>query len=262
MRKTASRLLVAILAIAAGTSLALAKDWSTIRVGTDATYPPFESVDSSGAFVGFDIEILNAICADIKAKCTYVNQDFDGIIPALVAGKFDVIDSSISITKEREKTIDFTNKYYNTPPAIVARKDAGIKGITVDDLAGKTIGVQSSTTHANYAQKTYTKSDVKLYPSPDQYKLDLINGRLDAVNDDIVVLEDWLKNSPDAAKCCELVGAIKIDPAIHGIGVGFGVRKEDKDLTALLNKGIADILANGTYKKINDKYFDFNAYGN
>ncbi len=252
---------VALLTLVAATSLGVAKDWTTIRVGTDATYPPFESVDASGKFVGFDIDILNAICADIKATCTYVNQDFDGIIPALVAGKFDVIDSSISITPEREKTIDFTNKYYNTPPAIVARKDAGIKGVTKEDLAGKIIGVQSSTTHANYAQQTYTDSDVKLYPSPDQYKLDLINGRLDAVNDDIVVLSDWLKSSKDAQDCCELVGTVKIVPSIHGQGVGFGVRKEDTDLKALLNKGIADILANGTYKKINDKYFDFNAYG-
>ncbi len=260
MRRTVTTLF-AITAVVAGTSLAMAKDWKEIRVGTDATYPPFESVDASGAFVGFDIDILNAICEDIGAKCTYVNQDFDGIIPALLAGKFDVIDSSLSITAERQKSIDFSDMYYNTPPVVVARKDAGIKGITADDLAGKIVGVQSSTTHANYAQKTYTKSDIKLYPSADQFKLDLINGRLDAVTDDVVVLSDWLKTSKEAQDCCEIVGTIKIVPEIHGLGQGFGVRKEDKDLTALLNKGIKDILANGTYKKINDKYFDFNAYG-
>jgi polar amino acid transport system substrate-binding protein len=260
MRRTVTCLL-AITAVIAGTSLATAKDWKTIRVGTDATYPPFESVDASGGFVGFDIDILNAICADIGATCTFVNQDFDGIIPALLAGKFDMIDSSLSITAERAKSIDFSDMYYNTPPAVVARKDVGIKGVTADDLAGKTIGVQSSTTHANYAQKTYTKSDIKLYPSADQFKLDLVNGRLDAVTDDIVVLSDWLKTAPEAKECCVLVGTVTIVPEIHGLGQGFGVRKEDKDLTALLNKGIADILANGTYKKINDKYFDFNAYG-
>ena len=260
MRRTATALL-AIAAVVAGTSLATAKDWKEIRVGTDATYPPFESVDASGAFVGFDIDILNAICEDIGAKCTFVNQDFDGIIPALLAGKFDVIDSSLSITAEREKQIDFSAMYYNTPPAVVARKDAGIKGVTKEDLAGKIVGVQSSTTHANYAQQTYTDSTIKLYPSADQFKLDLVNGRLDAVTDDIVVLGDWLKTAPEAQECCTLVGTVKIVPEIHGLGQGFGVRKEDKDLTALLNKGIADIRANGTYKKINDKYFDFDAYG-
>ena len=250
---------IGLVAILATASVASAKDWTTIRVGTDATYPPFESVDSSGKFVGFDIDILDAICAEIKAKCTYVNQDFDGIIPALVAGKFDVIDSSISITEERKKTIDFTDKYYNTPAAIVVSKDSDIKGITVDDLAGKTIGVQSSTTHANYAQKTYTKSEIKLYPSADQFKLDLSSGRLDAANDDVVVLQSWV-DSPDGA-CCKVIGTIKPVPEIHGLGAGFGVRKEDQDLKELLNKGIAAIRANGKYKEINDKYFKFDAYG-
>jgi polar amino acid transport system substrate-binding protein len=258
--RVAGRIAAALFAILATSSFATAKEWKTIRVGSDATYPPFESIDSSGKFVGFDIDILNAICDELKVKCEYINQDFDGIIPALVAGKFDVIDSSISITEERKKTIDFTDKYYNTPPAIVARKDAGIKGIAVDDLAGKAIGVQSSTTHANYAQKTYTKSDVKLYPSADQFKLDLISGRLDAANDDIMVFQDWLK-TPEGSACCVLVGTIKPVPEIHGVGAGFGVRKEDTDLRDMLNKGIAAIRANGKYKAINDKYFNFDAYG-
>ena len=254
------RIAAAVVAIVSACSFAAAKEWKTIKIGSDATYPPFESIDSSGKIVGFDIDILNAICDELKLTCEYINQDFDGIIPALIAGKFDVIDSSISITEERKKTIDFTDKYYNTPPAIAARKDASIKGTSVDDLAGKTIGVQSSTTHANYSQKTYTKSDVKLYPSSDQFKLDLVNGRLDAVNDDIVVLEDWLK-SPEGSECCVLVGGVKIIPEIHGIGAGFAVRKEDTDLRDMLNKGIAAIRANGKYKEINDKYFDFDAYG-
>jgi len=158
----AGSILIAGAALLAATGFASAKDWSTIRIGSDATYPPFESQDSSGNIVGFDIDIMNAICADIKAKCTYVNQDFDGIIPALLAGKFDVIDSSISITPEREKTIDFTNKYYNTPAAIIAPKDSDLKGVTKADLAGKTIGVQSSTTHATYAEKTRTSTTPSL----------------------------------------------------------------------------------------------------
>ncbi len=254
-----SRLTLAALALVAATGFASAKDWSTITIGTDATYPPFESVDSAGNIVGFDIDIMNAVCADIKAKCTYVNQDFDGIIPALLASKFDVIDSSISITAEREKTIDFTNKYYNTPAAIIVPKDSTVAGVTKADLAGKTIGVQSSTTHANYAEKTYTDSTIKYYPSLDPAKLDLASGRIDAINDDVVVLSDWLKTTDGA--CCKLAGTIKPVPEIHGIGAGFGIRKSDSDLKDLLNKGIADIRANGTYKTIQDKYFDFDVYG-
>ena len=99
--RVAGRIAAALLAVLTTTSLAVAKDWKTIRIGSDATYPPFESIDASGKFVGFDIDIMNAICDELKVKCEYINQDFDGIIPALVAGKFDVIDSSISITEER-----------------------------------------------------------------------------------------------------------------------------------------------------------------
>jgi polar amino acid transport system substrate-binding protein len=255
----AKRLTVAALALTVATGLAQAKDWKEIRVGTDATYAPFESQDSSGKIVGFDIDIMNAVCADIKATCTYVNQDFDGIIPALQAGKFDVIVSSLSITPEREKIIDFTDKYYNAPSAIVVPKDSDIKGATKADLAGKTVGVQSSTTFSNYVEKVLTDSTEKVYPAVTDAELDLANGRLDALNDDIVVLTTWLGTSDGA--CCKLAGTIKPIPEIHGPGEAFGVRKEDTDLKALLNKGIADILADGTYKKINDKYFTFNAYG-
>jgi polar amino acid transport system substrate-binding protein len=246
-------------ALLAATGFADAKDWTNIRVGTDATYAPFESQDASGKIVGFDIDIMDAVCADIKATCTYVNQDFDGIIPALQAGKFDVIVSSLSITPERQQIIDFTDKYYNAPSAIVVPKDSDIKGATKEDLAGKTIGVQSSTTFSNYIEKVLTDSTEKVYPAVTDAELDLANGRLDAINDDIVVLTTWLA-TPDGA-CCKIAGTIKPVPEIHGPGEAFGVRKEDTDLKALLNKGIADILANGTYKKINDKYFTFNAYG-
>ena len=254
-----TRVTIAAAAAAAFAGTAAAKDWSTIRFGTDATYPPFESVDSSGKIVGFDIDITDAVCAELKVKCEYQNQDFDGIIPALVAGKFDAIVSSLSITDERKKSIDFSDKIYNTPPAIVVAKDSDIKGVAPEDLAGKAIGVQSSTTHADYAEKTYTKSDIKLYPSMDQAELDLVNGRVDAINDDVVVMNEFLA-TPDGA-CCKIAGTIKIDPAIHGLGAGFGVRKEDTDLRELLNKGLAAIRANGKYKEINDKYFDFDAYG-
>src|ERR1700680_1522797 len=131
--RVAGRPAAALFATHATSSFPPAKEWKTIRIGSDATYPPFESIDSSGKFIGFDIDIMNAICDEWKVKCEKINQDFDAIIPALVACKFDVIDSSISITEERKKTIEFTDKYYNTPPAIVARKDAGIKGVGVDD---------------------------------------------------------------------------------------------------------------------------------
>ena len=256
-----SRIVIAAAALAAATGFASAKDWSkeTIIFGTDATYPPFESQDSAGNIVGFDIDIGNALCAEAKLTCKFVNQDWDGIIPALTAGKIDAILSSMSITEERKKTIAFTDKYYNTPATIAVPKDSAITSIDPANFAGKSIGVQSSTTHAAYAESAYSNAEIKYYKTSDDFKLDLSSGRLDAAMDDIVVLSEWV-NSPDGA-CCKILGSIKPVPAIHGLGAGIGIRKEDADLRDILNKAIAAIRASGTYKQINDKYFTFDAYG-
>ncbi len=231
----------------------------TLKIGTEGAYPPFNNLTSDGKLVGFDIDIANALCEEMKAKCEFVTQDWDGIIPALQAGKFDAIIASMSITAERKEKVDFTDKYYNTPPAIAAPKDSDIKGVTKEDLAGKTIGVQGSTTHFNYSDKTYTDSEVKAYPTAHEYQLDLAKGRLDAVNDDISVLGQWL-DSPEGA-CCKLIGAVTPDPEIHGPGAGIAVRKGETALVEKFNAAIQAIRANGKYKEINDKYFKYDVYG-
>jgi len=252
-------LTVAAFAIGISLGAVHAQDMKTIKIGTEGAYPPFNNLEADGSLVGFDIDIAKALCEEMKVKCEFVTQDWDGIIPALQAGKFDAIIASMSITDERKKKVDFTNKYYNTPAAIAAPKDTDIKGVTKEDLAGKIIGVQGSTTHANYAEATYTDSTIKSYPTADEYKLDLANGRLDAVNDDIIVLKEWLA-TPEGA-CCKIVGTIKPVPKYHGEGAGIAVRKGDDQLREAFNKAIAAIRANGKYKEINDKYFDFDAYG-
>jgi polar amino acid transport system substrate-binding protein len=249
---------LAAMSLFAGANMAAAAD-DTLVIGTDATYPPFESLDAGGKFQGFDIDIGNALCAQMKVKCTFVNQDFDGIIPALQAKKFDMILSSMSITPERLKTIDFTDKIYNTPPAIAVPKDSTATEATDAALKGKTIGAQSSTTHANYATEHLKDVELKLYPTADEYKLDIANGRIDAVIDDVVVLSEWVKS--DAGNCCKMLGTLPIDPVINGEGAGIGLRKGDDALKTKINTAIAAIRADGTYKKIQDKYFDFDVYG-
>ena len=247
----------ATVAFAAAIGVAQAQD--TLRIGTEGAYPPFNNLTPDGKLEGFDIDIANALCEEMKVKCEFVTQDWDGIIPALQAGKFDAIIASMSITAERAEKVDFTDKYYNTPPAIAAPKDTDIKGVTKEDLAGKTIGVATSTTHFNYSEKTYTDSTLKGYPTSQEFLLDLANGRLDAVNDDISVLEGWLA-TPDGA-CCKLVGAITPVPEIHGAGAGIAVRKGETELVQKFNAAIQAIRANGKYKAINDKYFSYDAYG-
>jgi polar amino acid transport system substrate-binding protein len=247
----------AIVAIGAGA--ATAKDWKTVRIAMDATYPPFESLDANSQIVGFDKDIADAVCAQMKVTCEFTNQAWDGIIPGLLANKYDAILSSMSITEERMLQIDFSDKIYNTPPAIAVPVDSALKGVTAEDITGITIGAQTSTTHSNYAQAHFPDAELKIYPSPDEYKLDLANGRLDAAIDDIVVLDEWTKS--DAGKCCKVLGVLPVDPVINGAGAGVGLRKEDTDLKAMFNDAIKAIRADGTYKKINDKYFSFDVYG-
>ncbi len=255
-RRVALALPAALLAVTLGAANA---QGMKIKIGTEGAYPPFNNLTSDGKLEGFDIDIARALCEEMKAECEFVTQDWDGIIPALQAGKFDAIIASMSINEDRKKEVDFTDKYYNTPPAIVVPKDSDIKGVTKEDLAGKTIGAQGSTTHSTYAEKTFTDSDVKLYPTSEEYKLDIINGRLDAVIDDVVVLDEFLKT--DDGACCKVAGTLTPVEEIYGPGIGIAVRKGDNDLREKLNAAIKAIRENGKYKEINDKHFSFDVYG-
>ncbi|MEO1745645.1 MAG: ABC transporter substrate-binding protein [Pseudomonadota bacterium] len=258
--KLAKTLLAATAAIALSMGAAAADGHSMkIKIGTEGAYPPFNNLEADGSLVGFDIDIANALCEEMKADCEFVTSDWDGIIPALLAGKFDAIIASMSITEERLEVVDFTSKYYNTPPAIAVPKDSDIAEATDAALAGKAIGAQSSTTHSNYAEEKLSSASLTLYPTPDEYKLDIANGRIDAVIDDVVVLSEWLETEDGA--CCKILGTLTPDPVINGEGAGIAIRKGEDELKAKFNAAIEAIRANGTYETINAKYFDFDVYG-
>ena len=257
MRFTRGLITAAVLIVAAGA--AQAEGMMKVKIGTEGAYPPFNNLEADGSLVGFDIDIAKALCAEMKADCEFVTQDWDGIIPALLAGKFDAIIASMSITEERKEKVDFTAKYYNTPPAIAVPTDSDITEATDAGLAGKMIGAQSATTHSNYAEEKLSSADLKLYPTPDEYKLDIANGRIDAVIDDVIVLSEWLKS--DDGKCCKILGTLVPDPVINGEGAGIALRKGEDELREKFNAAIDAIRANGTYKEINDKYFDVDVYG-
>ncbi|MFA6155244.1 ABC transporter substrate-binding protein [Mesorhizobium sp.] len=243
----------AIFMVAAGS---LSQAAEKLKIGTEGAYPPFNTITSDGKLVGFDVDIANALCAQMKVECEIVTQDWDGIIPALQAKKFDAIIASMSITEERKKQVAFTNKYYTTPLALVAPKDSDITSTEPAALAGKTVGAQASTTQADYAQNAYGKAgaEAKLYPTQEEAITDLQNGRLDAVISDKFVLVDWLKKASD--DCCKLVGDVKGTETQAGIAV----RLEDTELRDKLNAAIDAIVADGTYKKIQARYFDFDIY--
>ncbi|ODT08920.1 MAG: amino acid ABC transporter [Mesorhizobium sp. SCN 65-20] len=246
----------AVAALMAVAGAASAQEGGKLKLGTEGAYPPFNSVTADGKLVGFDVEIGNALCAQMKVECEWVTQDWDGIIPALQGGKFDALIASMTITEERAQQVDFTNKYYTTPLALIAPKDSALTSPEPDALKGKTVGAQASTTQSIYAEDHYAKAgaDVKLYPTQDEAMADLTNGRLDAVVSDKFVLVDWMKTT--GQDCCKLIGDLKGTESLTGIAVRKGDPLREK-----LNAAIDAIVKDGTYAKINAKYFDFDIYG-
>ncbi|WP_171229047.1 transporter substrate-binding domain-containing protein [Ruegeria sp. HKCCA4008] len=229
-----------------------------VKIGIAAEpYPPFASLDSSGNWVGWEVDVINAVCAAAELDCIITPVAWDGIIPSLTGQQIDAIMASMSITEERLKTIDFSDPYYNTPAVIVADKSMDIEA-TPESLAGKVVGVQASTIHQAYAQEYFKDSELKVYQTQDEANQDLFAGRIDATQADSIAMADFVNS--DAGACCEIKGAVADDPAILGRGVGAGVRKGDDDLLAALNKGIAAILADGTHEKITSNYFSASIY--
>lgn len=253
-RKLAFSAAVAALMAVAGA--ASAQEGGKLKLGTEGAYPPFNNLTADGKLVGFDVEIGNALCAQMKVECEWVTQDWDGIIPALQGGKFDALIASMTITEERAQQVDFTNRYYTTPLALIAHKDSELTSPEPDALKGKTVGAQASTTQSIYAEDHYAKAgaDVKLYPTQDEAMADLTNGRLDAVVSDKFVLVDWMKTT--GQDCCKLIGDLKGTESLTGIAVRKGDPLREK-----LNAAIDAIVKDGTYAKINAKYFDFDIYG-
>ncbi len=248
------------LALALALTPAFAKEWKVIRVGVEGAYPPFSNVTPDGKLVGFDIDMAKAIVEAAGAECKLVMQDWDGIIPALIAGKYDCIVASMSITEERKKKVAFTNKYYNTPAKFVAKKGL-IKNFSPEVIKGKTIGVQRSTIHDSFLTDNYgDKVTIKRYGTQDELYLDIAAGRIDMLICDSIAASEGFLKKPEG-QGFEFVGPDLTDPKWFGIGAGIALRKQDTDLQKLLNTGIDKIRANGTYKKIQDKYFDFNIYG-
>ncbi len=229
-----------------------------VKIGIAAEpYPPFASLDSSGNWVGWEIDVINAVCAAAELDCVITPVAWDGIIPSLTGQQIDAIMASMSITEERLKTIDFSDPYYNTPAVIVADKSMDIEA-TPESLAGKVVGIQASTIHQAYAQEYFKDAELRVYQTQDEANQDLFAGRIDATQADSIAMADFVNS--DAGACCEIKGAVADDPAILGRGVGAGVRKGQDDLREALNKGIAAILADGTHEKITSNYFSASIY--
>jgi polar amino acid transport system substrate-binding protein len=254
--KLANILGAAILAGVTGANVAAAQE---VKVGIAAEpYPPFASLDSSGEWSGWEIDIINAVCEAAEMDCVITPVAWDGIIPSLTGQQIDAIMASMSITEERLNTIDFSDPYYNTPAVIVADKSMEIEP-TAESLSGKILGVQAATIHQAYANEHFADAaEIRVYQTQDEANQDLFAGRVDAIQADSIAMSDFVNS--DAGACCEIKGNVENDEAILGKGVGVGLRKGDDDLREKFNAGIAAILADGTHAEITSRYFDSSIY--
>ena len=226
-----------------------------ITIATEGAFPPFNYLDRKGMPAGFEMELAQEACQRIKAECEFIALKWDELIPGLLEKKFDIIMSSVEVTRERRQRMGLSRRYYLSPGAFIAPKGAPYDG-PPSLLRNKRIGIQKDSTHADWADKSFRRSaQLKRYASVQEALTALANDEVDAVFGDKAQL--WLWSRKPEGKCCELVGQDIKDTQTLGVGVAAGLRKEDAKLRDALNKAFGEMMTDGTYKKINDKYFPF-----
>jgi octopine/nopaline transport system substrate-binding protein len=273
---TITRLIgLALVAGLIGVGSAGAQAQKTVRIATEGAYEPWNFTGPGGQLQGFEIDLANDLCRRMNVKCEITAQDWDGIIPSLQAGKFDAIMAGMSVTDEREKVISFSRAYANAPNGFVVEKSSPLAKMPLTgerfDLArdeaaalkaieqikpllnGKTIGVQGSTTHASFAEKYFKgTAEIREYKSTEAHDLDLAAGRVDAILADSTTLQGTLKKP-------EFKGYAMVGPnfngGILGRGVGAGLRKADTELKGQFDKAVQEAIADGTVKKLSEKWF-------
>lgn len=247
--------ILAAVGLFASPHLALAQE-TPIRIAIEGQFPPFNYLDTNGKLQGFDVEIADALCAAMKAKCEYVTQDWDSMIPGLLENKYDAIISSMSMSDERRAVADFTERYYDSPSIFITNKESQLKAFSPADLAGKSIGVSLATSQEAYAKSLYGSSDIKVYATSPELYDGLAKGEVEVIFEDKLAAYDWLTNTK-TGQCCEFRSEDVKDAAFFGDGAGIAVRKENPELKAALDTALAAITEDGTYNMINAKYFPF-----
>lgn len=238
-------------------SIAAAEEPAVLRVAIEGEYPPFSSTAAGGKLKGFDVEIAQALCAAMAASCQLVKQQWDRMIPDLVAGRYEMVVSSMSITPRRRQQIDFTQAYYQMPAKFVARKGGDDLAGSLEALKGKRVGVQKATVHDQFLTASVGGSAVLTrYDTLGKAAGDLQAGRIDYLFGDAMALHESLLKTPKG-KAYEFVGPDLRDRRFFGEGIGIAVRKGNVDLRNRLNLALAAIRADGTYEAIASRYFTF-----
>jgi len=252
----ATALLAAVVATPA--VQAQAPTWAKVRVGVEGNYPPFSKLGPDGKLAGFDIDIALAVCARIRAACTLVQQEWDGMMPALSARKFDMIVASMTVSDERKKVADFSDPYYDVPSRWVAK--AGVfKDHTAADFKGKKIIVLRNSPRARHVADNYKGSSVLLVAKETDIYLELTAGRGDIGFGSSVVSADALLKRPEGKGFAQVGTTVHLDGGGGGVGIAF--RKGEDALRLKVNEALKSIKADGSYKRLADKYFDFDVSG-
>lgn len=256
------RTLIASLSLTAISICAAAQTSQELRFGVEAGYAPFAVKTTDGKLKGFDIDLGEAICHELKRRCVWVENSFDGMIAALKTRRFDGILSAMSVTDKRLAEINFSDRLWATPPRLIARKDSSLTA-SADTLKGKRIGVQSGSTHEQFANERWRPAGVQVvgYKGQNEIYQDMINGRLDGTLTNSIDANENFLQKPEGAAFGVMAGEI-VDPKIYNNrGTAIGLRKEDEALRNDLNKAIAAIKANGNYKRLMASYFKFDISG-
>ncbi|MGO2672756.1 MULTISPECIES: transporter substrate-binding domain-containing protein [Psychrobacter] len=217
-----------------------------IKIATESSYKPFSYTDADGKLIGYEIELVDALCAQMKAECEVISQDWDGLIPGLNAQKFDAAIAGMSITPERKEVVDFSDPYFHSGIILIGKKG---DDLAIDSLKGQPIASQRSTVASQYLQDEHSDADIKLYDTQDNAYLDLTSGRVRGMMSDKVTGIDWLKT--EAGQNYEVKGN-EISSNDDAMGIAF--RKGDP-LVAKFNKALSELKANGTYDQITGSYF-------
>ena len=251
----------------AGAALALsvtaANAQDTIRIGTEGAYPPWNYTEANGELAGFEIDLANAMCEKMGATCEFVAQDWDGIIPALMNGRYDAIMAGMSITEERRQQINFSSGYVTDPAYFLAPKSSSLQDAeTLEQLQaaidGKIVGVQGSTIHQNFVDEYLGDSvELRLYDTQENMELDLSAGRVDAALADYAAWRAFMEKADGASFDIfgpKLSGS---DYPVFGEGVGVGLRKEDEELLEKINTALAALKEDGTITVLSNQYFGY-----
>lgn len=227
----------------------------TVEIATDATFPPFESIDANGNLVGYDIELMQAVCKAASLDCNIANAAWDGMIPGLIDGRYDALISQLTVTESRRRVIAFSDVYSHPTFRFVAKKGAGLD-ISPEGLAGKTIAVQTGTPMDAYVTAHYPQSTIKRYDTGSAPYLELTGGRADVhLSYQAQIVHSFLNSEAGAEY--ELVGTelTGADAPEFGEGVAIAIGKRNTDLVEKVNAGLAAIREDGTLDALNAKYF-------